>query len=152
MRRYYSSLFGAAALAAALGACESVADPETPDELDGLVREPSLLAGAVDSPNRIELADTVAVNTPVPIVVPTGGGGCIRQGDTESTVSGLTADVRPYDYFPPRSADVVCTADFRVLRHTATLQFSQRGTATVRVHGRLSPDRPTVVTRSVVVR
>ena len=153
MTRALSSLLATAALAAVLGGCESAAAPPPADgDEAGLERLPSLLLGTGDTA-RIELPDTVAVNTAAAIVVPTAGGGCTREGDTEAAVAGLTADVRPYDIFPAPSADLVCTADFRIIRHTATLRFSQAGRATVRVHGRLRRDGPTtVVTRTLIVR
>jgi hypothetical protein len=151
MTRLRLSLAAAAALAAVLGACDATTAPDPGTDDERWVREPSFLAGPGDSA-RVEIPDTVAVNAPVLVVVPTGGGGCTRQGDTEASVTGLTADVRPFDFYPVPTADIVCTADFRILRHEATLRFTQAGRATVRVHGRLGPDRPTVVTRSVVVR
>ena len=141
-----------AAGAAALGACDSAVAPDPLLDVEGFQRQPSFLLGTGDTA-RIELPDTVSRNTDVPVVVPTGGGGCVRQGETEATVSGLAADVRPYDYFPAPQSDLVCTADFRVLRHAATVRFSEAGRATVRVYGRVRADGPaTVVTRTVVVR
>ena len=150
MRHRRSLQLGAAALAA-LAACDaSTAPDDAGDSVDGLGRQPSFLLGSGDSA-RVVLPDTIAVNGAATIVVPTAGGGCVREGDTEVAVSGLAADVRPYDYFPT-DPGTVCTADFRELRHTATLRFTQTGRATVRVHGRTRPDRAVVVTRTVVVR
>lgn len=151
MRDFRALRPAAAALAAALAACDASTSPDDPGDTFGdLARQPSYLLGSGDSA-RIVLADTVALNSSATIVVPTAGGGCVREGDTEVAVAGLAADVRPYDLFPTNPG-VICTADFRELRHTATLRFTQTGRATVRVHGRSRADAALVVTRTVVVR
>ena len=100
---------------------------------------------------QVTVPASVAVGEPATVVVLTAGGGCIRTGDTEVRVVGLDAELTPYDHFP--SAGQVCTADFRLNTHTATVQFTQRGRATVRVRGREQPSGRTItVVRQITVR
>ena len=105
-------------------------------------------------PIVIEIPDTVAVGSPFEVTVRTYGGGCIDPGDTEVSVTGQAATVRPYDVFvthlPPNYA---CTDDIRLYTHRATVRFDQAGPATVTVHGRVRPgDSAIAVPRSVHVR
>ena len=97
--------------------------------------------------------DTVLKSTPFEVTVRSYGGGCIRQGDTEVSISANVAEVRPFDSFPvgPQS----CTLELRFFTHAATLQFNSAGSATVRVRGRGhagSGDTIVVRERSIVVR
>lgn len=135
--------------ASALAACDAVGPTERDDDL---VRRPAVLAIGGDSA-RVAAPDSVAVGASFVVLVQSFGGGCIRAGETETALDGLTADVRPFDYFPAPSFDRVCTADLRIIEHPATLRFTRAGRATVRVHGRREPDDvPVVVVRTVVVR
>ena len=106
--------------------------------------------------------DPIAIQVPAEVTravdfevtVRTYGGGCIGQGDTEVSVDGRTAEVRPYDIFvthlPPNMA---CTADLRLYTHRATLRFNAAGVATVRIRGRTHPgDGVVVINRPVIVR
>jgi hypothetical protein len=100
---------------------------------------------------QVTVPQTVAVGEPATVVVTTYGGGCIRTGDMEVQVTGLVAELTPYDHFPPAGA--ICTADLRLNRHTATVQFTQRGRATVRVRGRELPSgRVITAVREITVR
>lgn len=136
-------------VAGLLAGCDALSPSDAGDELE---RQPAILAFGDDSA-AIALPDTVAVDAPAALVVTTQGGGCIRQGETEVQAAPTAADVRVYDYFPRPSGNLACTADIRPLLHEATLRFTQRGTATVRVHGRRQPNTgAVVVTRTIVVR
>jgi hypothetical protein len=102
----------------------------------------------------VEMPSEVARGADFEVTVRTFGGGCIGQGDTEVSVSGRSAEVRPYDLFvtslPPNAA---CTDDLRYYQHRATLRFTQTGTAVVRVRGREAPSRRVIfVVRTVQVR
>ena len=105
-------------------------------------------------PLVVQIPETVAVASPFEVTVRTYGGGCIDQGDTEVSVVGQAAAVRPYDVFvtdlPPNYA---CTDELRLYTHRAHVRFEQAGPATVTVHGRVRPgDSVMVVQRSVHVR
>jgi hypothetical protein len=105
-------------------------------------------------PVVLAIPDTVAVGSPFEVTVRTYGGGCIDPGDTEVSLTGQAATVRPYDVFvtdlPP---NYVCNDDLRLYTHRATLRFDQRGPATVTVRGRVRPgDSAIAVQRSVHVR
>jgi len=74
------------------------------------------------------------------VAVRTYGGGCVDQGDTEVTISGADAEVRPFDIFVTRAPDnYVCTDILKLFTHRATLRFTQAGPATVRIRGRNEP-------------
>jgi hypothetical protein len=105
-------------------------------------------------PIVIHVPETVAVGSEFEVTVRTYGGGCIDEGDTEVSVVGRSASVRPYDHFvthlPPNYA---CTSDLKLYMHRALLRFDERGVATVAVHGRVRPgDSAIVVLRSVNVQ
>jgi len=105
-------------------------------------------------PLVLQVPDTVAVGSPFEVTVRTYGGGCIDEGDTEVSVAGQAATVRPYDvfvtYLPPNYA---CTSDLKLYTHRALLRFEQVGPATVTVHGRVRPgDSAVAVHQTVHVR
>ena len=139
----------AAAIACSSGPTESGSDDIGTSRV-GEGRQVGVLVFYGDTA-QVTVPETVAVGEPATIVVLTAGGGCIRTGDTEVQVSGLVAELTPYDHFP--SAGQICTADFRLNTHTATVQFTQRGRATVRVRGRELPSgRMITVVRQITVR
>ena len=116
-------------------------------------RQPAILRFYGD-PLVLGVPDTVVQATPFEVTVRTYGGGCIDQGDTEVSVTGRSAALRPYDifvtYLPPNHA---CTDDLRLYTHRAVLRFEQTGSATVTVHGRARPgDSVIAVQRSVHVQ
>ena len=111
------------------------------------------LLGFYDDPIVVDAPVIASVSIPFDITVRTYGGGCIDQGDTEVSVTGLHADIRPYDHFvtylPPRYA---CPDILHLSTHRATVRFEQPGTATVTVHGRVRPgDAAVAVQRSLRV-
>jgi hypothetical protein len=117
-----------------------------------LERRPGVLS--VGSPPVVTVPAEGAVGVPIPIIVETFGGGCVRQGDTESNVSGLAANVTPYDsvvvHLPSHMA---CTDDLRRYTHHASLTFAAAGSATVRVHGTVQPNGTAIIVeRTIQIR
>ena len=113
-------------------------------------RQVGVLAFHGDSAH-VTVPESVAAGEEAAIVVLTYGGGCVRTGDTEVAVTGLVAELTPYDHFPPAGA--ICTADLRLNRHAVTVRFAERGRATVRVRGRELPSgRVITVVRHITVR
>jgi hypothetical protein len=136
------------AIALGSSACRLATDNEIRRE-----RQPALIWFYHD-PVVVQVPETVAVATPFEVTVRTYGGGCIDEGDTEVSVTGRAAVVRPYDIFvthlPPNYA---CTSDLRLYTHRASVRFDDAGPATVTIYGRARPgDSTVVVQRSVHVR
>ena len=145
-----------------LSGCTSSTGPDGGDLVrevrehpDGTVTE--LRIGAIEhygDPVRVEVPESVQRNQDFTVKVTTYGGGCITKGTTEVKVEGRLALITPYDWvvtrLPPNWA---CTLDLRLLEHTATLRFSEPGTAQIQIRGRKAPSDETVtVKRSVQVR
>ena len=137
-----------------LGASGCEIDPTDPGRSG---RHPSQLAFHGDAP-KVTIPAEGRRGQPIPVSIATYGGGCIQQGDTEVSATSSSAEIRPFDIFPP--PDAVCTADLRMIPHQVTVSFPLAGTATIRVHGvRVSAGtkgrirvEPIVVVRQVVVR
>jgi hypothetical protein len=102
-------------------------------------------------PLVIQHPETVAVASTFEVTVRTYGNGCVDQGDTEVSLVGAMATVRPYDIFvthlPPNYA---CTDDLRLYTHRAELHFEQPGPATITIQGRARPGDSTIVVQRVV--
>lgn len=62
-----------------------------------------------------------------------GSSSCTRADGAEANVSGLLAEVMPYDR--KATGGVPCTADLASFPRPVTLRFDQAGDAVVRVHG-----------------
>ncbi len=92
-----------------------------------------------DQPVQITTPDTVAVGAPATIEVKTYGGGCVSKGETRVTVEGLLAVVEPLDSVITPSPEAACTDELRFFSHIVTVEFTERGTATLRVRGRRMP-------------
>jgi hypothetical protein len=130
------SMLRGGALAAALSLCTACGDD------GGLVPTTVLLPATV-----VFYGDTAAVTVPdsvrawVPFVVTmqSFGGGCIVQDQTGVVVTGNRADVRPLVREPHPASQTPCTADLRILTHSAPVTFTQPGAATVVIHGRARP-------------
>jgi len=105
-------------------------------------------------PVVIEVPGSATAGQAFSVTIRTYGGGCVREGYTEVSVQGRTAQLRPRD-MQSDSAEV-CTAELRTFRHESRVTFDQPGRATVRIHGAQvttgGEHRPLVVTRTVVVR
>lgn len=106
-------------------------------------------------PVEVIAPESATAGQPFTVAIRTYGGGCIRQGTTEVSVRGRTADLRPRDT-RAQAAGVVCTADLRLFRHEASVRFDEPGRATLRIHGvrvdRGGDSQPLVITRSIIVR
>lgn len=102
----------------------------------------------------IEAPKRVARGEEFTVTVTTYGSGCIGKGDTASQVSGLVADVTPYDWevvrLPPNTG---CTVSVELHEHVATLRFDQAGDARVVIRGRRKPSGEVIsVERRIEVR
>jgi len=131
----------------AVAAC-SAFGPEGPET----VRGAAILLHHGDT-TTVTVPTSVRVGVPVSITATSFGGGCIAKGETELTLRGLEAEVRPYRYetirLPPNMA---CTSELRIFQHTVTLEFEQPGVARVRVFGLRRPgETPYVVEREFPV-
>lgn len=107
-----------------------------------------------EDPLVLQVPGTVAVGSTFDVTVGTYASGCIEQGDTEVSVLGRVASVRPYDVFvtamPPYYA---CTRELILYTHRASLRFDEVGPATVTIYGRVQPgDSVVAVSRSVQVQ
>ncbi len=122
----------------------------------GLIAGPDweLRRGAIEfynDPVIVQLADTVSVTKPTTMSVITYGGGCVRKGPTEVSIDGLDAVVEPFDSV--HVAAEACTLELSRFLHEVSLQFAERGTATVRVIGMTEPSNMVLtVTRTVVIQ
>ena len=120
-----------------------------------IVRERQLgLIRVHEDPLVVQVPGTVAVGSTFEVTVRTYGDGCIEQGDTEVSVVGRVASVRPYDVFVTDApASYACTRELRLYTHRASLRFDEVGPATVTIYGRVQPGDTTVaVSRSVQVQ
>ena len=83
--------------------------------------------------SEVLVPDTVSVGAPFTVSFTSIGGGCTTATPrVDVHVSGLSADVRGYDHV---SGSDICTQNIVMLPHSATLSFTQRGTATVHIIG-----------------
>ena len=128
-----------------LAACKSPGDPGTTE------RRAAHIIHYGDT-SAITAPTSAPANTPIAIDVITFGGGCISKGETESTVTGLQATIRVYQYeYHPKSNEA-CTQELRFDHNAATVQFVVPGTATIQVAGLRAPgDTPVTLSRAVTV-
>ena len=105
-------------------------------------------------PSFIDTPDAVNAATPFTVTVRTFGGGCIDQGDTQSSIVGSTVEVRPFDIFATNlPSNYACPDILRYYAHSVSIRLDQRGSATIRVIGRVAPgDTITTFERAIVVR
>jgi hypothetical protein len=100
----------------------------------------------------VTLPDSARAGQPFVVQVRSFGGGCIQQDQMAVVVTGSRVDLRPLVREPHPAASVVCTADLRLLTHSAPVTIATPGTATVVVHGRVEPGATArQVTRTVRV-
>ena len=109
-----------------------------------------------DDPVEIILPAAVARGETLIVAVTTYGGGCLKQGDTEVRVTGLEAQITPYD-LATSVPEYPCTADLAFYTHTAELRFTETGEARIQVTGLQKNDQNvqsvvTHVTRTLTVR
>lgn len=122
---------------ALLTGCAQTVEP--PRALDGdtsatqeesAVRVMGRIKGYNNDDPRVEVSSSGRTAT---VNVTSYGDGCYRKGETVVNVNGLVAEIVPYDYTAP--AGTACTRQLVSIQHTATVEFEQAGTATVRVRG-----------------
>lgn len=123
-------IFAALAVGTLLASCGSILGPNE-----------ELVIGTVahyDDPVIIEVPDTVVSSVPFAVTVRTYGGGCERQGPTETSVEGQVTVVTPFDY-TPTGDDVACMDILKTFDHEASLELGTKGVATLVVRGRQEP-------------
>jgi hypothetical protein len=126
----------------AVAACERTTGPNTERRL-----------GFLDYPVEVSVPDTVAVGTPATVSIKTFGNSCASKGETETTVTGMSALVLPYDYHRGTN----CLAIQISFWHRANIVFERSGTATVTFVGVGRPDANTAhriltVERTITVK
>ncbi len=107
--------------------------------------------------NAITVPKTIEANKSFQATVTTSGNGCANAGDTGVILSDNSADVFVYDFTTAIRPGVVCTMILKQFSHTATLSFSKRGEAVIRVWGRrqggASPlGEPVIVEKRLMVK
>jgi hypothetical protein len=131
---------------------EQPAPPAADASADELQRRPATLRFHADS-ERVEVPGEARAGEPFEIAFTTYGGGCIREDTTEVRVTGLVAEVTPYQLAPREGSSMICTMELRLTRREVEVVFPGRGTATVRIIGVSQPgDSAMRVERQVSVR
>lgn len=120
-------------------------------------RVPGMLYSESEQPSgAISAPPAVEVNKEFNITVTTSGNGCVTKGDTSVVLSDAGADVFVYDLTTATQPGIVCTMIFKKLEHTATLKFTKKGEAVIRVWARTQGNspmgEPVVVEKRVKVR
>lgn len=133
-----AALLGMAVLAAGCSVVDS----------SGYSRELAYIEFA-GSPVKIVLPATARVEEPFTVAVTTYGDGCTQRGDTQVSVSGAVAELRPFDLYDEEGD---CPRILNDFVHEAEVIFEQPGTATLRVHGRTDDGRTIVETRTITVQ
>lgn len=130
-------------LAAAAG-CDSFLGPAEQ-------RAVGIIEGLQGDAPAIEIPDTVRAGQDFTVAVQTvWHDGCARKGETAVEFDGASATVTPYDVI---REGAMCTQAVQQFTHTATVRFSQPGTARVHVRGRGSRTAGvTTITREVTVQ
>ena len=110
---------------ALLAACTT--EPETA-RVVGLITAGNVATDVYDGPASVTAGQTFSAT-----IFSYGSSSCTTPDGADVTVTGLIADVTPYDRVP--TGNVVCTADFGARPHPITLRFPSAGAAELRVHG-----------------
>ena len=147
----HSIRFAGTAVGWLLASC-TVSGPDDSSLFSFGERGPAVLALYGDT-TTVQLPASIRVGEVTTVRFTSFGGGCIVQDRTEASVSGLSAEVRPYrrepSQLPPYTA---CTADLRVDENVAELRFAEPGHARVRIVGLARPgDRHFVLQRDLLV-
>lgn len=162
MTRYSSS---AIVLLAMIPACDIVTGPDAEDRVVGIIEWQSdathVRVAAADPRTVVAAPDTVTAGVPFTVTITTIGlSGCWSQDGATRSVSGLTANVTPYDRVIEEidGLPISCTAALVDLPRDISLSFAQTGTATLRVSGRrirngdVAGAEPAVIEKLIVVR
>lgn len=105
----------------------------------------------------INIPGVVQANKDFEITVTTSGNGCVSAADTGVILGEMNADVFVYDFTTANRPGIACTMIFKTLPHKATLRFTQKGEATIRIWGRkqggASPfGEPVILVRRITVK
>jgi hypothetical protein len=123
-----------AAAATALLACATATDVDVPQLADSAQPPANQQLGAIKGFMQGDPHISVSrEGRAVRVAVTTYGDGCYRKGETRVTLSGMVADVRPYDLLQPPGTN--CTRQLVAGTHEAVISFPSTGTARIRVHG-----------------
>jgi hypothetical protein len=127
--------------------------PPTADTIAGeLQRRPAALRFYAESA-QVTVPGEARAGEPFEVALTTYGGGCIREDTTEVRVTGLVAEVIPYQLAPREGSSMVCTMELRFNRREIDVVFAERGAATVRIVGVSQPgDSALRIERRVNVR
>ncbi|HWN19600.1 MAG TPA: hypothetical protein VNO19_11855 [Gemmatimonadales bacterium] len=138
-------------LATLLGAC-SADGAGGPSFFDHLERGPAVLAYYGDT-SAVDVPAATRVGQPTTVRFTSFSGGCVSQDSTEAKVTGLSAEVRPFQRDPTRvRRNIVCPADLRLDNNVVELRFAQPGRAKVRILGLAQPgDHRFVLERDIEV-
>lgn len=120
----------AALLLAFLAACSG--------EEESLVVDLGVITTTFDLGTPIEHPAVAQPNTDIPITVLTYGSDCTWPKRTDVKVTGLKAEIRPYD---ESAVDSVCGDTIFSYRHTTTVRFEEAGKAEITVFGYGEGDR-----------
>lgn len=107
--------------------------------------------------NPIQIPSTIRANRDFDVTITTGGNGCVKQGDISVIHSGRSADVFVYDLTTATQPGTMCTMIYKEFRHTATLQFTKKGRAAIRVWVRKHTSRspigiPVLIEKRLIVK
>ncbi len=104
-------------------------------------------------PVTIDLPQIVLREQPFEASVRTYGAGCVKQGDTELHMSGMSATLQAFDSFVvSMPSTFACVDILRLFSHSVILTFEDTGVATISVRGRREPGGDIItVSRSITV-
>lgn len=100
--------------------------------------QPARVPGVLgfDSQEAIIAPESVEAGKDFQVTILTSGDGCVSQGDTSVVLTETGADVFVFDETVATHPGVVCTRILKEFRHSATLRFTHKGEAVIRVWGR----------------
>lgn len=142
-----------------LAACNPARGPQDHAITSSVEQPPAQQLGAIAGCMEGDPQISVRVNGRTVIVnVITYGDGCYQRGETQLSMAGMVADIRPYDLVPPPGT--ICTRQLVAGTHEAHLNFESGGVARIRVHGydvrtrdaQNMPGTAIVVVRTVEIR
>ena len=107
--------------------------------------------------SAISVPPTVNANKDFQVTITTSGNGCVDAGETAVILTENGADIFVYDFTTAVGPGIICTMILQQFPHTATLRFTKKGEAVIRVWGRrqggTSPlGEPVVVEKHVTVK
>ena len=116
-------------------------------------RQPAVIDLGGSNSVQVTLPATATGGITFDVVVTTYGGDCVLQGDTQVTVNGLLAEVKPFDVFQSDVSSAGCNRNLILYAHTASVTLATPGTGTIRIFGRRDPGKIDItVDRTVEVK